>query len=200
MALYAQAVQSGMGAAQLLATGENAQTKAAYNAAYAAKAAEYAAAGRKNAAEKNIAAIKQDKILTNVSIQMKQDQAEAFAKVNAAASGSSGQSVDDVIYGTERNEAHAIASANKKASQGIESELARINNAQASLLSIEQPTVSTTGELMKAFSSVDINDIRTGAALLSEDSGSGGGESAISDSTFLESFNANNSDLNLFGG
>lgn len=154
-----------MSAGQLLLTGENAGTKAAFNAAYAAQSNRIAAVARKNAAERNIAAIKQDKILTNIAIQNRQDEAEAFARVNAAASGVQGQSVRDVIYETEKNEAHAIASAKKQSEQLVENELARINNAQAALLSVEKVEISTTGELMRAFSSLELSDFKTSAAL-----------------------------------
>lgn len=154
-----------MSAGQLLLTGSNAGTKAAFNAAYAAQSSRLAAAARKNAAEKNIAAIKQDKILTNLAIQNRQDEAEAFARVNAAAAGIQGQSVKDVIYETEKNESFAIASNRKRSEQLVENELAKINNAQAALLSVEAVDISTTGELMRAFSSLELKDFKTSEAL-----------------------------------
>lgn len=170
MSIYAQAVQSGLSAAQLAFTGENAQTKAAYNQSFAEQAARLAAAERKHTAEKNISAIKQDKILSNTQIQMSQDQAEAFAKVNAAAAGVQGQSVEDVVYQTEANETYAMSRNKRQADQRIESELARVNSAQASLLSVTDSSPNVMGDLLNAFSSFERKDFKISEALNSKES------------------------------
>jgi len=158
MAIYAAAVSSGMGAAQELLTGSSAQSTAAFNAAYDAQARRLAAASLKNTAEKNISAIKQDKILTNSAIQMKQNAAEAMIKVNAATSGVEGGSVDDTIYSTEANESFAINRNKRQADQAIEGQLAKVNSAQASLLSVRDEKISATGNLLKAATSLDSGD------------------------------------------
>jgi len=168
MSIYAQAVQSGLSAAQLAATGENAQTKAAWNESYAAQSKRLAALDRKQTAEKNIAAIKQDKILSDTSIQMQQDQAEAFAKVNAAAAGMQGQSAEDVVYQTEANEVYAMSRNKRQASQRIESELARVNSAQAAYLGVTETSPNVMGELLQAFSSFERNDFKISEAMDNE--------------------------------
>lgn len=166
--MYAQAAMSGMSALQLMATGENAQTKAAYNEAYAIAAQKSNIREAKHTAELNIAAIKQDKITSNTQIRMAQDQAEAMALVNAAAAGVEGGSVEDVLYETEKNEAFALNSANRKAEQATESQLAQIGSQASSLLAIQEPEISYVGELMSAFSSFELGDLEIGEALSSE--------------------------------
>ena len=167
--MYAQAAMSGMSALQLMGTGENAETKAAYNQAYAEAAHKAAIREAKHTAELNIAAIKQDKITSNTQISMAQDQAEARAIVSAAAAGVEGGSVDDVIYETKKNEAFALNSANRRAEQATESQLAQIGSQSSSLLAIQESEISYVGELMSAFSSFEMSDLDTGEALSSGD-------------------------------
>jgi len=169
MSIYAQAVQSGLSAAQLAFTGDNAATTAAYNQSFAEQSQRLAAAASKNTAEKNIAAIKQDTILTNVQLQMNQDQAEAFAKVNAAASGVKGQSVDDVVYQSETNEVYAVARNKRQSSQRIDSELARVNSAQSNLMSVTNSSPSVMGDLLSAFSSLERSDFKISESSNSSD-------------------------------
>ena len=172
MSLYAQAVQSGMEAAHSL-FGDSATEKAAFNQGYKSQADKIAAANAKNVAEKNIAAAKQDTMLSNVHIQMNQDKAEAMARVNAAASGSEGSSVQDVIYDTEKNEAFAVLRTKRKESQRIESQVARVNNAQSALLSVREHEQSLTGDLLGAFSSLEEKDIDAMEAFFNAPTGVG---------------------------
>lgn len=168
MSLYKQAVQSGVSSLQLLATGENAATKSAYNASYKAAAQRINIANAKHTAQLNISAIEQDRILSNTQIRMQQDQAEANAIVNAAVAGVEGQSIEDVIYDTEKNEALASNTVNRKAEQATEQQLAAIATQQSALLSVDEPDIDYTGDLLLAFSSFSMDDFKIHEALTSQ--------------------------------
>tara|TARA_R110002020_G_scaffold39742_3_gene117749 strand:- start:5021 stop:5551 length:531 start_codon:yes stop_codon:yes gene_type:complete len=171
MSIYAQAVMSGMGALEVLATGGNAQTRAAYdesyNETYSAVASRHAAGRAKVAAEKNISGIKQDRILTNTMLGMKQAEAEASARVSAAASGVTGGSVDQVIYETHKNESHRVAENMRQSEQAIESEKSKVDSSQRALLSVNPVygEVSYVGDLLSAFSSFELGDLEIAEAL-----------------------------------
>ena len=134
--LYAQAAKTGISSLNLAMGGDNAVTIAAYNESYSRVAQSYAALDSKNAAESNMGAINQDKILTNSKIQMNQQQAEAAQQVSAATAGVSGQSVDAGIYQTGANASMAVATAEAKAEQLTEQQLAAVNSAQTTYNSI----------------------------------------------------------------
>lgn len=159
---------SGVSTLALLATGDNAQTKAVYNATYQASANRYNILDQLGAAQKNLAAIEQDKITTNTQVRMNQDRAEAEARVNAAAAGVSGASVDDVIYNTKSNEALAIERTNKELDNQKTSELAKIGSLTSSNLAIQEPSTDYVGELMQAFSSLEKSDFEISESFQSE--------------------------------
>lgn len=115
--------------------------EAAYGQYYKAYAGQMNASNRKVAAEANISAIKQDKINTDVVIDMQQDQAEARAKVMAAVSGAEGQSVDAVIAQTEFNSSVAQSNNKKNAEQQIENQLAAIYQSQSTMLALDNVDV-----------------------------------------------------------
>ena len=162
MSLYMETAQTGMGVAQLLLTGENAKTKKMYNKAYKAMSDRRNAANRMHTAQLNISSIQQDKVTSNTQVRMMQDEAEAAAKVSAAAAGVSGQSYRDVLYDTERSEAFAISSNEKEAANRSESMLARVGNAKSTLLTVDEPEVSLIGDLFSSLSSVTGEDLKTG--------------------------------------
>ena len=165
-----QAVQSGMQAYQAFSSdGENATSRAVYNEAYATASRRLNFQRQKSASEKNIAAVRQDLVLSNMTIQMRQREAKAFAKVQAAVSGVEGGSYESVLYQTEANEAFAASVASRQAEQGIDQLLANISTAQAGMLSsvIEEPKRDTTSALLNAFSelsSQDLNMMREGVS------------------------------------
>lgn len=171
--IYSLMMQQGMSSAQLALTGENAMTKAAYNMAYSKTAQRLNAADARIAAEKNIAAIKQDKILSNSLIRMQQDAAEAHAKVNAAVAGVEGQSVNDVIQMTQTNEQRKLEQVQRAGEQSIEDQLSKAMNAQSTLLSVEDNDVSVTGELFQAFSNISNEDIKKGYEIYQKEWGDG---------------------------
>jgi len=143
------AVQRGAQAAQLMFTGENAESKQHFNAAYNVAVGRFNAQDAKHAAELNLAAIKQDTILSNTKIQLQQNQAEAAALVSAAAAGVVGGSVDDVIYETERTAAFAV-NANVQASDNrAESQLASIGSNTSSLLTMEDNDNNLFGDILE---------------------------------------------------
>lgn len=143
---------------------------ASYNAAYAAAARRTAIAEAKHTAELNISAIQQDKITSNSNISMKQMQAEAATKVNAATAGVEGGSVNSVLYDTERNKAFALNAMNAQAEQAQNQQVAQIGSQQSALLSVTEPQSSLandiTGNLMDAFSSFEMKDLDIAEALL----------------------------------
>jgi len=189
MSVYAQAAATGIQSIGLMISGDT----ATYNAVYAAEARKTAIAEAKHTAELNISAIEQDKITSNTAIRMRQDQAEAQAKLSAAVAGVEGGSVDAVIYDTERNEAFALNAANQQAEQAKEAQAAQVGSQQSALLSVTEPESSlseaVTGGLMEAFSAFELSDLEIGAAMF-------GGDEKPEKKTYNKDFNASN--LNPF--
>ncbi len=169
MSLYAQAAQQGMSTLQLLGTGSNAATKAAYNEQYQTTTQRFNLAQAKHTAQLNITATKQDKILTDTAIQMQQDQAQALAKVSAAASGVEGGSVDDVIYDTEKNEALALQRNKRNSEMNIEQHLASVYSGQSALLSVQDSEVDMFGDLIKSFSQFEMGDLKIAEAFANKE-------------------------------
>ena len=128
-----------------LMTGASADAayEAAFGPFYTAFANMHNAANAKVAAEANIAAIKQDKINTDVAVALMQDQAEAQALVAAAVHGVEGQSVKDVVYQTEVNSAVAVSNNRKVMDQQIEDQLAQIYSSQSTMIAAGQHGVSS---------------------------------------------------------
>lgn len=166
--MYAMTVQQGATSLQLALTGENAFTKQAYNAAYASTAQRLNAADARVAAERNIAAVHQDRILSSTVVRAKQDEAEAQARVNAAVAGVRGQSVDDFIRSTEDNEARKLREVQGAGEQSIEDQLSKVMGAQSALLSVEDQDISVTGEMLKMFSNVSQEDLKAGYEVYQE--------------------------------
>lgn len=160
MSIYAQAMVSGVNALQVAFTGANAQTRAAFTAQYQAETAKRNAMEMKSAAQKNIGAVRQDKILSNLSIRLEQGQAEALVKMNAAAAGVEGQSVADARYETVKNAAFATSKVDRLSRQQIEEQLSKIGSAQSALLSVEEPKISLWGAYLDAAASVSKEDIQ----------------------------------------
>lgn len=115
--------------------------EAAYGKYYTAASGMRNAANKRSAAEANIAAITQDRINTNRTIAMHQDQAEAQAKVAAAVSGVEGQSVEAAIYQTEINSSVAQANNRKNMEQQIEEQLASVYSSTSTMLAVDNPDV-----------------------------------------------------------
>ena len=169
MAMYAQAVQSGIQFGALALGAESAETTAAYNSTYQTVAGKIAASNTRSAGERNISAVNQDKITSNTKIRQNQDEAEAQSRVSAALAGVKGASVEAGIAQTNVNAAGAIAATAKAADQQIEQLKAGIYGSTMSIRArVEQPKSSLAGNLMNALSSVDISDFRIGEALANE--------------------------------
>jgi len=166
MALYAQAVQSGIKFAGLAAGVETAETVAAYNAEYSSISSKLAASRSRSATERNISAVNQDRINSNTKIRQQQDEAEAHAKVSAALAGSTGASVEAVASQTETNAALATSASNKAAEQQIENLKAGVYNSSMGLqTNVQVPKSSIVGDLANAFSSFELSDLETSATL-----------------------------------
>lgn len=169
MSIYAQAVVSGVQA--LAGTEADRVYDQTYNQVYANEAKKASIRNAMHTAQLNLSAIEQDRILTNTQIKMNQDQAEAMATVAAATAGVEGGSVDDIMYETHKNEALAINNANRKAEQASESQLASIGSQMSSLLAVNDslPEISYVDNLLGAFSSFEMNDLKTAEAFASGD-------------------------------
>lgn len=159
MSIYAQAVQSGVTSLELLATGSSAATQQAYNQAYSEATQRANVLAVRQTLQKNIAAVQQDKVTSNTAIQMKQDQAEAWAKVSAATAGVEGGSVDDAIYDTKKNESFALQASQREADQKIAGLATQVGNQTSSYAGISNTELSMTGDLLQAFSSFELSDL-----------------------------------------
>lgn len=157
MSLYASAVQSGISS---LATYANSEGSAEFASAYNKAASRIRAASAKNAAERNISAVRQDKILTNTKIQLKATQAEAMQRVQNAMAGREGGSVNDTLSEIGKSEAQMIQSNEKVARQQEESLLASVNSSQGALLSVRDEKYSMLGSTLDVLSGFEFSDLK----------------------------------------
>lgn len=158
---YMSAVTSGMDTVNLMMGGDNAATTAAYNNAYQAEATRAAMGAAIGAAQKNIASVKQNRILSHIELEKRQDQAEAMAKVSAAAAGVEGSSVDDVVYTTKANESIAKGRANAVAEQQVEQHLASVHQAAMGMVSVQDQEIDYFGNVVnKLAGSVNLTDMQ----------------------------------------
>jgi len=167
--LFQQAVASSMTAAEGVFTGETDASRAAFTTSYNKEAQRLAALRGGQQALSNLAAIKQDRILTNTQINMAQQQAEAEAVISAAVAGVEGQSVLDIIDQTQKSEVYQKHAAAARAEQESEQQLAAIGNQRASLLSIRDDKISMFGQQLQAFSSLDRQDVKNFEAFFAGD-------------------------------
>lgn len=166
MAMYAMAVQSGIQFASGLAGVESAETVARYNSEFQSYSSKLAASRVRTNAGRNINAVNQDKILSNVLVAQRQAEAEAAIRVQAAASGVSGGSVEAALYQTEANASFAVAGNKRKAEQSKETLRTEVYNATMTMQNnIRHSEPSIVGNLLNAASKIDVNDLRIGEAL-----------------------------------
>jgi hypothetical protein len=162
------AVQSGIQFASGLAGVESAETVARYNSEFQSYSSKLAASRVRTNASRNINAVNQDRILSNVKVAQQQDEAEAAIRVQAAASGVNGGSVEAALYQTEANESFAIAGNKRKAEQSKETLRTEVFNATMNMQSnIQHREPSIVGNLLNAASKIDVNDLQIGEALAS---------------------------------
>jgi len=165
MSIYAGAIQQGAAFANLALGGDTAETAAAYNSTFKTVSSKMAASRARNASERNISAVLQDKVMSNTKIRQQQDEAEAAARVSSALSGAKGASVEATIGQTKTNEAHALSASNKAAAQAIENSKAGVYNATMQMQSnVAVPKSSVAGNLMNALSSFEMNDLKIAEA------------------------------------
>jgi len=171
--MYAQLVSGGM---QILSaalnkpqvnTGEIFQRN--YNATYGIEAGRYAAYREVGRLQRNLAAVHTDKVTSNLLVQKRQAEAEANAKVSAAAAGVQGGSVTAVIHQTEVNASLAAADNERRAEQSRENILAGIYEADLQGKSLKdykdhfakpQSTMSAVFKGLSKFSLDDYRDAR----------------------------------------
>lgn len=107
-------------------------------------------AGRQvNALENQIASVKTDQILAVANVALNQDAAEAQAKVNAAAAGVSGGSVEQVIYETNKDAAFAVGNINAQADANVDGLSNQVQSASfglssANSIKIDVPSLGET--------------------------------------------------------
>ena len=126
MTMYQNAMVAGAGAIKQLASVPAAGRAAydqAFGATYGLAMAKYRAELAQQAIRSNIANVLQNKILSDVELQVNQAEAEAAARVSAAAAGAAGASVDQTIDQTRVN-ADRATSTNEKAARSEMSNLA----------------------------------------------------------------------------
>ena len=121
------------------------QKKAIYKKVYDREVTNANLRKAKHAAELNVAAVHQDKVLSDSEIKLRQDKAQALIEVSAATSGVSGSSVSSTVYSSERNEAFALSNNERKYEQTSEGLLADIGNKQAAMLEIEDVEIDYSG-------------------------------------------------------
>lgn len=154
------AIQEGMSSLEIAVTGSNAKTRAAYNEAYSKQAQRIAGRNRAHAAQRNLAAIQQDKILTNNQIQIQNTHQQAMTKLSAAVAGVTGSSVDNVKQQVNTNTVFAMQSNERKAEQMSDQFLAEVQGSTASTLGIQDTKVSTIGELMQVAGNISLDDYK----------------------------------------
>ena len=153
--LYAQAFVNVVD--MLSGASKDAAYEAAYGPTYVANMQRANARRAKHSTQLNMAAIAQDKIATDTLITIKQSEAEARAKVLAAASGKEGGSVDAIKYQTEVNSTVAKQHNARSAEQLLEEQLSNIFMSQSTLLASKDPYINKPNvgmEAMKAFSNI----------------------------------------------
>lgn len=113
MSMYIAAAQ--MAASAMSGT----EADAVFTATYNKQMNIFNAGQQVNALEDQIANTRQEQLLAVTNVQLNQDAAEAQAKVNAAAAGVSGGSVEQVIYETNKDAAFAVGNINEQADADI---------------------------------------------------------------------------------
>jgi len=110
-----------LAAGQVAGMLDTSQADAIYDATYNKSMSVFNAGQQLNAIEGQVANIKQEQILGVANVALNQDAAEAQAKVNAAAAGVSGGSVEQVIYETNKDAAFAVGNINAQADANVDS-------------------------------------------------------------------------------
>ena len=159
MSIYANTVSSGMDA-MFGISADRAYTQT-YNQIYSQEMQKYNAAEGVHTAQMNIAAINQDQVTTNTTIRANQANAAAQAKVSAATAGVQGGSVDDIMYGTEANEAYAFQANQEKTDQAVQNQLTQIGTQSGVMLSVDESVQkpSYLDGVMNTFSSLSTDEI-----------------------------------------
>jgi hypothetical protein len=135
MSAYIAAAQ--MGAALI----SNQAGDAAFAAQYNKQLSIFNAGQQVNALEDQISTVKQEQILSVANVQLNQDAAEAQAKVNAAAAGVSGGSVEQVIYETNKDAAFAVGNINAQADADSNALSKQVQSASLGLASAQSTRV-----------------------------------------------------------
>lgn len=182
MSGYALALQQGTQLAVELATdhSKSAATLAVFDREYGRRMKNYAAMDSRIAAERNISAIRRDKILTNANIQLQQNSVEAQIRANAAWVGAEGSSVEATVYDTEANESRRMADAAQEAKNATEGQLTQIRSASLSIDHSREASPPSLGlSLLSAFSEYSIDDYRSIATQLRGNPTSGNGNTSM---------------------
>ena len=131
MSIYMAA--AGM-AAQLISGTE---ADAVYDDTYNKSMSIFNAGNQKSSIETQIASVRQEQVLGVANVELSQDAAEAQAKVNAAAKGVSGGSVEQLIYETNKTAAFAVGNINAQADADVDALSTAIQSADMALASAQ---------------------------------------------------------------
>lgn len=131
MSIYMAA--AGM-AAELIS---GAAADAVYDATFNKSMSMFDAGNRKAAVEDQMANVRQEQVLGVANIHLAQDAAEAQAKINAAAKGVSGGSVEQLIYDTNKDAAFATANINAQADADVNALSKSVQTADIALSSAQ---------------------------------------------------------------
>jgi hypothetical protein len=164
---FNSAIQAGAQALTLALGGETKATRASYDKEYHSQMQRHAAQKTIAAAQKNISVVKQNRILSNTDLQMKQDQAAAAVKVSAAVAGAEGTNVDGAIQQTETNQALAMGLNESKGQAQIDGYLAQTNAATLQMVSAKSEDIdwfsNAVNQQLSSFNSQDLKNVGTWA-------------------------------------
>ncbi len=152
--MAASAASSVLGAIGSAGAKSKAAAQQAYNQTYKEVTDSYNAQREADAAIKNIAALKQREANQKVQINMQRDQSAAAAKVAAAASGSTGSSVDAVANQVDINATYAEESVEQQTRQGVRDQVNQYGSASSAIGNFSPlPETDFTSEFMQLGSS-----------------------------------------------
>jgi len=148
---YSQVVQQGMQSLATLVMGDT----ATFNQVYANEAKREQNKQREIVAISKIAALNQDKILTDAQIEQNREKTAEEIKVMAAAYGTVGSGIDYIIEKNNRATGNAKLSNEKSTRAAVEQQKGEINAARLGYLSVRDPKASFGKEFLGGMMKVD---------------------------------------------
>lgn len=162
MSMYTAAISNSMNAALLAYQGDNAETRALYDAQIARSTKRRAAARRRVAGERNISAIRQSVIMSNANIRQQQAEKAAASKVAAAVAGVRGDSVDATEYEHFLKATMSLEAVARQGENAIEGYLAGVYEGMSTMMTTTDVEVDNpfAAALMNTAGSVTMADLQ----------------------------------------